>query len=233
MSGRDELTTDQVSRRIADAMHLVHDLYIEMIGFFRVLSESLEASDLDLAQIKMGGFRLPRTVKQLRTKADRYMALDLGLALEIGVKADEEEEEEDLDEYEEDAKLSKKQMFITPDSRFLVFRAVLLDPVLAEKGAFTPVVVGATLGDFVKRGKAKKHVEPENSFKFKRMRLLKLVRQIDGGTTAEQSLVIREAKTEVAAKVTSIVVRPLAEFVDEDRVRTFVDEVLATADGTA
>lgn len=232
MNDESNLSTAEISRRITVGMGLAYDLYNEMVGFFRMLRESLEASDLDVDSLMGKNFRLPLGHRKLRTPADNYMSVDLGLMCELGVASTDDDPEDEGEEEDSEEKANSNRRLITPDSQFLAIRAMLYDRRTAKDGDFTPLLVAVTLSGFRRtpRGKRAKDQPAADKFDVRDGWLKSLVKNLDASASNGQTVNAKVTKYNIEATISNIVVTPLAEFDSEDRVNAFVDDLVAFGD---
>ena len=234
MNESEKLGPDEISRRIVIGMGLVYDLYNELSGFLNGIVTNLESSDLDVRPLTRGGFRLPLPAKKMRTPADRYLATDAGVVVELGA-TDIDEEEVEVDEDEETGGEERKGLQITSDSQFLAIRTILYDRQKPDPNSFVPVVTAAVLADLtrVPRGKGGPEGRPSQKFQIRRGYLLKLAKTIDGQVQPGQSIAGRAPRCDLSATVTGITSRPLSDFDSEEKLNTFTDELVALAENPA
>ena len=155
MADENQLSEDEVSRRIVAGMSLVHHLYNESYTLFRLIMQGLDASDADVGSFGGKGFILPKARKGT-VVADRFLKTDMGFIAEIGAVGPDEpddlgEDEEDIDDG--DGENDKAQVDVTPDSQFLGVRGIFFDP---SAGAdFTPCVVAAVFSKLIRTSNVK------------------------------------------------------------------------------
>lgn len=229
MSDQQTLAPEEVSRRITVGMGMVHDLFNEMVPFFRAIHGGLEASDLEVDLIALRSFKMPLGPKKERSPADSFLARDMGFLMELGVSAGEpdEEEEDAEDEEESDSGSSAKGRQITPESKFLAVRARLYDPVQAQSNNFAPEVVAAIFSDIVRQpGKRSQTKALVRDPVVRQAGLLRLAKRLHGGLKPGQTV---EARAKLAATVSTLITRPLAQFDGEEKVDQFVQDLVAMA----
>ncbi len=236
MSDEQTLDPKEISRRIIVGVGLVYDVLNELDGLLRMILEELKSS-LEFDDIKGKFFRMPVPRGRARTAADTSMPLDRGFVLELGVAGDEDEDEDDEEEEiggeeDEEAANDKRGLQISPDSQFLAVRAILYDRDAVKHGGFEPVVVAATMANMkrVPKGKLAKKKEEETSFLARRGHLLQLAKALDGHASEGQRLAFRTGGYELVGMVAKVVSRRLAEFDSEDKVSTFVEEMVRIAE---
>lgn len=230
MSDQEQLSPEEVSRRITVGMGMVYDLFGQLVPFLRTLRAGLEASDLEMDPIvpKLG--RLPLGPKRDRSVANNFVTTDLGFLMEVGVSS-AEQDEADEDEEEGDGPSDTQTRQITPDSQFVAVRIHLYDP--ASDGNFVPQVIAAVLSDIVRHPSRKSGDgrQPIRNPKVPRRGLFNLVKQLNAGVRANQTIEARAAGGKLQAAVSAVTARPLAHFDSEASVDAFVDELVAMAGG--
>jgi hypothetical protein len=237
------LTPDEIAERITIGMRLVYDLFNEMNSFFHLVAEGLRVSGLGIRPFTSSGVRLPR-VRAGRTFADRFVSTDMGLLAEISPAADDvddeeaDEEGEDLNEDEElgedEEVLDQAELRISPDSQYLMIRAILLDPTQAMD-KFRPEVVAGKLSSITRRrsgkkARAKEKAAVEREFEMKGSALKKFTRKLKPETKAKTDLSCRISPWEWSAKITAVEHLPLAEVDSEQKVAEFVERLLKMAE---
>lgn len=239
MSDEQTLDAAEISRRIVTGVGLVYDLLNELHGLFRMVLDQLRSSDLEFDVITGKFFRMPVARGKARTPADTSMPLDRGLILELSVSGNEdenEEDEDDLDDAEESETTSEKRgQQVTPDSQFLVIRAILYDPDKVTKGDFVPAMVAATLGklEHVPKGKRAQEKKSETTFTVNRGKLLQLAKSLDVAVSEGQKLSFRGGGYQLVGTATGVASRPLAEFDSEESVDVFVQQLVQMAESAS
>ena len=84
-----------------------------------------------------------------------------------------------------------------------------------------------------KKGKAATNQEGEASFQVRQGHLLQLVKRLDGHTSEGNNLVFRTGGRDLVGIVGKVVLRPLAEFDSEDKVSTFVKQLVEISEPAA
>lgn len=235
MDKKKKLSKKDISERIVAGMGMVHGLFNEMHAFFRLIVETMDSSDLEIALLKPT-FWLPHAKKRrFRDAADDYVKTKMGLIAEIGT-AGLEDEENDESEEEIDAEFEKKGLSIVSGSKFLAIRANLYDPTKISENPFEPYVVGAVLCEITAypRGKALKKAgtKPKKmrEFNIKRRReFFKLMGQLEPGLKKDHEISWNVTKYTISAKVKWIVFRPLVNFDTEKKFNEFSEKLLSMA----
>lgn len=218
-----KLSSEEISRRIIVGMGLVYDLYNELVGFLRRIREEIENSDFDASSLMGSNFKLPLGNPKHRTRADNYLAVDLGLVFALGVIRDEGGDDEDEGEVA-DEELEKKGVRILPDSQFLAIRVLLYDRREEIGSGFAPIVTVAVLGGLKRESLAKKSAAAPDSlgFEVRRNQFLGLAKQLDSNCSQRSEIRTRITKGELTATVSEIQHRPLGNFQSESDLMDFL-----------
>lgn len=228
MTDEERLSPQEISKRIVVGMGLVYDLYNELVGFLRMVRETLEHSELELSSLTAGKFKLPLGPRRMRTAADDYVSVDLGMVFEIGVASEEEEDDDSDDESEEkEAELEKKGLQIAADSQFLAIRVILYDRNHPSPAEFEPIVVASVLSDMTKKSSTTKTTSGKTikQFTVRRNRFLHLLKNLWPDVSENQTISARVPRGQLNATVAAIMSRPLAEFRSEKDVQEFMDQI--------
>lgn len=233
----EQLSSEEISRRITTGMGLVYDLFKEMHSLFRLIAQGLENSDADVQPQGPKGYILPRGKKGV-TVADRFLKTDMGLLVALGVAgSDEAEDESDdvADDDEQEAEKDTAAVAITPDTQYLGIRAILFDPQAADPGKFQPVLVAGIMGSMSKepRGGKKKAggKVPETKFQIRRTAVKMLVKQLPPDAKTGLSITARVRGAILKAQLSSVNVTPLAEITTEEELNELVDQLVAMIEG--
>ena len=232
MSTQEKLTAEEIGRRIAAAISQVHGFYMEMVSFFRLLVQELEASDLEI-EFLSGNLSLFRQRKR-RTPADPYLKTDMGKIAILDSPGEDEDESDDVepddsDDSEDEKQAEKKGILISPDSRFIALRAILYEPKI--KTDFKPVIVAAVLSDlkYVPRSKSRQsggQKAPLTSFKVTRGGLMRVYCQLEPELSEGQRIAAKIRGAELSATIGAVLHQPLGEFDSEESVSRFVDAIV-------
>jgi len=234
----EQLSSEEISRRITTGMGLVYDLFKEMHSLFRLIAQGLENSEADLQPKGPKGYILPRGKKGV-TVADRFLKTDMGLLVAIGVSGGDDSEEE-VDEAEDlgdqEVETDTAKVAINSETQYLGIRAIIFDPTVADPAKFRPVLVAGLMGSLTKgqRGKKKKAAsskESESKFQIRRAAVKSLVKRLDPDVKEGQTITARVPGAVLNAQVGAVEKTPLAEITTEEKVNEFVDRLVAMVEG--
>ena len=238
MSTKEKLSAEETGRRIVAAISQVHGLYMEMVGFFRLLVQELEASDLEI-EFLSGNLSLFRQRKR-RTLADPYLKTDMGKIAILDSPGEDEDEGDDVepddsDDSDDEKQAERKGIMINSDSRFIALRAILYEPKI--KTDFTPVIVAAVLSDlkYAPRSKSRKpgrQKSPLTSFKITRGGLMRVYCQLEPELSEGQRIAAKIRGAELSATIGAVLHQPLGEFDSEESVSKFVDAIVEKVDAS-
>jgi hypothetical protein len=235
----EELSAEEISRRIVTGMGLVYDLFKELHSLFRLIAQGLENSDADIQPQGPKGYILPRGKKGI-TVADRFLKTDMGLLVAIGVPGSDEPDDDDIsdevsDDDEQEAEKDTATVAISADTQYLGIRAILFDPQAKDPAKFQPVLVAGIMGSLTKepRGGKKKAAgkKSETKFQIRRAAVKMLVKQLPGNAQPGLSLSARVRGAVLNAELGSVHVTPLAEITTEEKVNEFVNRLVSMVEG--
>jgi hypothetical protein len=231
MNTEQKLTPEEIGRRITAGMGLVYDLFKEMNSLFRLITQGVVSSEIEIRPMGPKAFMLPRA-KKGASIADRFVRTDMGWVAAIGESASDEPEEDEEPEDDTDGgddEVDNASVLISPDSQFLGVRAVLFDPASPQESV--PVLVAAILSSLSLRrtGKKAKKIEKNgdlSSFQVKRTALKRLVKQLNRGVQRNKSVTAHIVGGELTAKVAGVEIAALGDFDSEQKVSAFVEKVV-------
>lgn len=232
----EQLSSEEISRRITTGMGLVYDLFKEMHSLFRLISQGLENSAADVQPQGPKGYILPRG-KKGTTVADRFIKTDMGLLVAIGLAAIDEpddESEEIPDEDDQEAEKDTATVEITPDTSYLGIRAILFDPQASNPAMFQPTLIAGIISSMTKEPRGAKKAagvkQPETSFTIRRNAVKMLVKLLPADAKTGTRILARVRGASLNAQLSAVHSIPLADISTEERVNEYVDRLIKLID---
>ncbi len=229
----EELSSEEISRRITTGMGLVYDLFKEVNSLFRRIAQGLENSDTGVQPLVLGGIVLPRN-KKTASGVDKFLKTDMGLLAKIGTDnaSDLVEESDDAaDDADQEEETDKVTLAITPETKFFGIRAILFDPQASDPTKFQPVLVAGIIGSLSRKSKgSKKNVGPqtlETTFPVRRTAIKRLVKQLDAEVLDGQTIKTHAPGGAINATLADVDITPLAKITTEQLVEEYVDKLVA------